>query len=205
MNVIGAGFGRTGTLSLKAALEKLGFAPCYHMVTVFENAAHVPIWQAAADGEDVDWRALFTGFRAAVDWPVSRFYARLMDVYPEAKIVLTVRDPERWYESVQKTIRQASTQGPPETAPHRRMIEAVVWGGTFGGRFEDKAHAIRVYEEHDAQVERTVPRERLLRFEVRDGWGPLCRFLNVAAPDAPFPHLNDTASFLERMAARRAH
>jgi hypothetical protein len=209
LNVIGAGFGRTGTMSLKTALDQLGCGPCYHMIEVFAHPEHIATWQAAAEGQPVDWEALFEGYQAAVDWPACTFYRQLMELYPQAKVVLTVRDAERWYESVCNTILRATTDGsteglPPEMARQRRMVDTLVWQRTFGGRFEDKQHAIAVFEQHRREVEETVPRERLLVYDVREGWEPLCRFLGVAVPaGVPFPALNTTEEGRQRAQDRR--
>jgi hypothetical protein len=208
MDVIGAGFGRTGTLSLKTALETLGFGPCYHMSTVFEHLHHIPIWQAVGDGRHVDWETVFAGYRAAVDWPTSAFYTRLMAAYPRAKVILTVRDPDAWYASVRRTIyHEPDDQLPPDTPPelvaHRRMADTIIWDGLFRGGFADRAHAIDIFNRHIAEVKSAVPADRLLVYNVREGWEPLTRFLDVETPAIPFPHLNDTASFLENREARR--
>lgn len=207
MKILGAGFGRTGTMSLKAALEELGYGPCYHMVEVFENPAHIELWDAAAQGEPVDWKKLFSGYQAAVDWPAAAFYKELMEVYPEAKVLLTVRDPEKWYESTKNTIysgpRQVSTRISTPVGRPPQMIEKLIWEGTFGGNFEDRHYAIEVFKHHNKEVKEYVPSERLLVYEVQEGWGPLCEFLGVRAPkDQPFPHLNDTESFLSMMRER---
>lgn len=215
MEVIGAGFGRTGTMSLKAALEELGFAPCYHMIELFENPEHAELWEAAARGEPVDWEELFGGHRASVDWPGCTFYKELMEAYPEAKVLLSVRDPERWYESTKNTIYRRRKTTPmsrimslmrvfsPAMRRSTRVIDEVIWEGTFGGNFEDRRYAIEVFTRHNEEVRRRVPADRLLVYEVKDGWGPLCEFLNVEVPkDKPFPHLNDTAAF-RKMVRRR--
>lgn len=202
LTVIGAGFGRTGTLSLKAALELLGCGPCYHMTDVFEHPNHVALWQAAVEGEPPDWEALFAAYHAAVDWPACAFYEQLLQRYPEAKVVLTIRDPEAWYESARTTIYHVSGPEPGTPPPHLadviRMIRTLIWQQTFDGRFEDKQHAISVFTRHNDAVVARVPPERLLVYNLREGWDPLCRFLGVAAPaERPFPHLNDRATFLE--------
>ena len=205
MKVIGAGFGRTGTFSLKVALEELGCGPCYHMIEVFDKPRHVALWQAAADGRPVDWDELFAGYNAAVDWPACSFYAHLMRVYPEAKVLLTIRDPEAWYESVMNTIYPTSTgvAESPDARAHLDMTKTLIWQGTFGGRFEDKQHALAVFEQHNQEVIETVPAERLLVYEVKEGWEPLCRFLGVPMPAGkPFPRLNDTAEFQRRRQER---
>ncbi len=209
MNVIGAGFGRTGTLSLKVALEALGFGPCYHMVEVFERPQDVAHWQAAAEGKPVAWADLFAGYRATVDWPACTFYAGLMQAYPDAKVVLTVRDPHRWYESVRDTIYATSVgrEGevpPPQMQPFIRMVDTLIWQRTFGGAFADQAHAIAVFTQHNQEVQARVPPDRLLVFDVAQGWEPLCRFLGVPVPAGrPFPHLNDRASFHQVVQGRR--
>ena len=210
MDVIGAGFGRTGTLSLKVALEVLGFGPCYHMTEVFEHPEHVPLWQAAAEGTLPDWAHLFAGYKATVDWPGCSFYEALLRAYPAARVLLTVRDPGRWYESVASTIYAASrgaigggapgAEPPPGREAFGRMIETLIWQGTFGGRFEDREQAIAVFERHNRAVQERVPAGRLLVFDVAQGWDPLCRFLGVDVPAGqPFPHLNDRASFGQRV------
>jgi hypothetical protein len=202
LRVIGAGFGRTGTFSLKTALDLVGVGPTYHMSEVFAHPEHVPIWQAAADGKPVDWDALFAGYHAAVDWPASAFYRQLMDYYPAAKVILTLRDPERWHESGRNTIfpdREMPTEEPtPEQLEWRRMAETALWNGIFDGKVWDREHAIDVFNRHAATVKATVPPDRLLVFEAGDGWEPLCAFLGVPVPDEPYPRLNDTASFQER-------
>lgn len=206
MRVIGAGFGRTGTHSLKGALETLGFGPCYHMSEVFEHADHAALWTAAAAGETVDWDAVFADYHATVDWPSAAFYIRLMEAFPDAPVILTVRDPESWYESCMQTIYPASAPGTDSELvangnPMGAMIAAVVWNGTFHGRFRDRAYAVSVFQEHIREVQARVPAERLLVYEVKQGWEPLCRFLGVEVPATPFPHTNTTAEF-QQSAAR---
>ena len=206
LQIIGAGLGRTGTLSLKAALEELGFAKCYHMVEVFTRKEDAGIWDAAVRGEPIDWDRLFDGYRATVDVPSCLFYHELMAKYPEAKVILTVRDPERWYDSARQTIYFAQNAFPrwaaalnPRMRVFRRMIGRL-WDRMFGGRFEDRVFAIEVFNRHNEQVRRDVPAARLLVYEVSQGWGPLCAFLGVAVPEGkPFPHLNDAAEFRARI------
>ena len=188
MKLIGAGFGRTGTTSLKAALEKLGFDPCYHMTEVFAHPDHADFWVAAWHGEPVDWDGVLGDYEATVDWPACTFYKELMRRNPEAKVLLSVRDPERWYESTRSTIYELTFTGRRSS-----LAKDIIWQGTFDGRFEDKSYAIEVFERHNEEVKRHVPRENLLVYEVKEGWGPLCEFLDVPVPDEPFPYLNDTA------------
>jgi hypothetical protein len=207
--VIGAGFGRTGTLSLKAALEELGLGPCYHMTEAFHHLDHVPMWESAARGEDVDWDLLLGGYHATVDWPGAAFYEPLSQTYPQARVILTVRDPDRWYDSARATIydigkataspvfRVLAVIVPPlrRIGRVRHMIDAVVWHGAFNGRFEDRQNTIRTFNEWNRRVAERIPADRLLVYEVTEGWAPLCRFLDKPVPDTPFPHLNDAASF----------
>ena len=207
LKVIGAGFGRTGTLSLQAALEELGFTRCYHMTEVFRHPERASLWSAARRGEAVDWDALFSGYQAAVDWPPCAFYQELLKRYPDAKIILTVRDADKWYHSARQTIYFVRRAFPawtrwllPRMRRLTRMLDDVVWVGTFQGRFAEKEHAIDVYQRHLDEVRRTVPADRLLVYEVSQGWQPLCDFLGVPAPrNKPFPRLNDTAAFRSRI------
>jgi hypothetical protein len=209
LRVIGAGFGRTGTYSLKAALERLGFGPTYHMLELFEHPDHIPIWRAVGDGATPNWDRLFNGYASAVDWPASAFYRQLMDVFPGAKVILTVRDPERWHESGRNTIfptpdHNGTEDESPEMRAHREMTRTIIWDGIFDGQVLDRNHAIDVFLRHNRSVQERVPADRLLVYDVQEGWEPLCTFLGVPVPDDPFPRLNDTASFNERRQARRS-
>lgn len=203
LDVIGAGLGRTGTLSLKVALEELGFVKCYHMTEVLAQPSHVAAWDAATRGMPVDWEALFQGYRAAVDWPACSFYRDYLSLYPDARVILTVRDADRWYESVSRTIYQVRRTLPrwlPRMRRFLRMVDRLIWDGFFQGRFEDKDYAIAAFQRHNEEVRRVVPPERLLVFEVKEGWGPLCEFLGVPVPEGkPFPRLNDAEDFRTRI------
>lgn len=208
IRVIGAGIGRTGTTSLKLALEQLGFNKCYHMEEVAEHPEHAPIWLAAANGRDVAWDDLFAGYQAAVDLPTYAFYRELMAYYPHAKVILTLRDPEVWYASAAQTIFRL----PPRSlmGPLRLLslfnndlktlikIEPVARQVGYEYFFKgdlSKENAIRVFNQHNQAVQQTVPPERLLVYDVRQGWEPLCSFLQLPVPDAPFPHENTRAEF----------
>ncbi|HZS89059.1 MAG TPA: sulfotransferase [Chloroflexota bacterium] len=199
LQVIGAGFGRTGTMSLKAALEQLGFNPCYHMVEVFSHPDHIALWRAIGEGQPADWEGLFRGYQAAVDLPASEFYEQLMQAYPEAKVVLTVRDPAQWYESASSTIFRVGRDERPFDPPpgFMEMVGAIMRRFCPEG-VDDRAAAIAAFERHNRQVQERVPPERLLVYEVRDGWEPLCRFLGVDVPGASFPRLNDRQEFQNR-------
>jgi hypothetical protein len=198
LKVIGAGFGRTGTRSLKVALEELGFGKCYHMEEVMKNPSHLKRWGEIMAGGEPDWETLFRGYQSATDWPVAAYYQDLMRVYPDAKIILTVRNPERWHRSIMNTIYQLSrrfyrfTRVIPAVHQFLYGMEEVVWKGIFHNKLEDKAYAIKVFNDHIDEVKRVVPEERLLIFEARYGWEPLCKFLNIPVPvDKPYPHKNN--------------
>ncbi len=195
LNVIGSGFGRTGTMSLKLALEQLGFGPCYHMVEVLKNPQAPGWWVDVADGKP-DWAKIFDGYAATVDWPNATFYAELAAAYPDAKIVHTERDPESWFRSTQATIFAAASHGDP-TSPFAAMFEKVI-GRLFDGQLHDHDRLIEVFNRHNAQVRATIPAERLLVFEVAQGWDPLCAFLGVPVPDSPMPKVNSTEEFVGR-------
>ena len=211
MKVIGAGFGRTGTLSVKAALETLGLGPCYHMLTAFERPDHLRQWNTAQRGGTVDWSALFDGFGSTMDWPACDFWEQLTEAYPDAKVVLTVRNPERWYESFRETLAplwdaDSPADGGP-TAEFREYLELVrsIANETFDGRLDDKEHVISSFEKHNREVREKVPADRLLVYEVQQGWEPLCEFLGTDVPEnTPFPHLNDRSSFQEMVRQRLA-
>jgi hypothetical protein len=215
VKVIGAGFGRTGTASLQSALQDLRFGPCYHMYEVFEHPEHADFWEAALRGETVDWNEVLGGYEATVDWPACTFYEQLMERHPDAKVLLSVRDPERWYESMRSTIYELTKLS--GRSPFARLGLALLsllrfgtftirpWQiaqkleeETFEGEFENKRRAIEVFDRHNEEVKRRVPKERLLVYEVKEGWGPLCEFLGVEEPDKPFPHVNDAAE-IQRM------
>lgn len=204
LQVIGAGFGRTGTWSLKAALEQIGAGPCFHMIDLREVPDRAALFLAALQGEPADWGATFEGYDSTVDWPGCTFYKDLMATYPEAKVILSVRDPEKWYASAERTIyalKEAALRGalaedrvvaPPEVL---LMIKTLIWDHTFEDRFADKAFAIEVFERHNEDVKRTVPADKLLVYEIQQGWEPLCEFLDVDVPADEFPHLNDAETF----------
>jgi hypothetical protein len=199
LKVIGSGFGRTGTMSLKLALEQLGFGPTYHMVEVFKNPQAPGWWVDAADGNP-DWAKIFAGYNSTVDWPNATFYAELAQAYPHAKVIHTERDPEAWFKSTQATIFSDTISGDPNS-PFAGMFEKVI-RRLFDGRMHDHDHLIEVYNRHNAQVRATIPAERLLVYEVVQGWDPLCAFLGVPVPEAPMPKVNSTEEFVGRLAAR---
>lgn len=204
IEVLGAGFGRTGTLSLKFALETLGYYKCYHMIEVMLNEGHVEQWRRAARRETVDWRALYKGYRATVDWPSASFWRELRVAYPNAKVILTLRDSEQWYTSVMNTIWKLSStalaegqrRGDEKMVERALMTDEVVWGGVFGNRMDDRDHVIECFERHNQAVIDSVPAEQLLVYRPGDGWEPLCEFLQLPIPDTDYPKMNSTEDFL---------
>ena len=190
LSVIGAGLGRTGTMTMKLALEQLGFGPCHHMLEVIQNPPTAALWEAAADGAP-DWDALLGGYRAAVDWPSVAFYRDLADLHPEAKVILTVRDPDAWFRSTQATIFGFPTDGPP--TPFSTMLRKLM--ARFTSDLKDRDGVIAAFNAHNAEVRRVIAPGRLLVYEARQGWEPLCAFLGVPVPDAPMPHVNTTEDF----------
>jgi hypothetical protein len=194
LKVVGAGLGRTGTHSLKLALERLVDEPCYHMIEVFGHPDHVPMWHQAVRGQMPDWDELFAGYGAAVDWPAAAFWKEQSEAYPDALILLSTRDSAGWWRSGDNTIfevfRTADEKMPSEwTAMVKDLFHA------FAGDTVDEQSAVAAYERHNADVRATAPPERLLEWHPGDGWAPLCSALGVAVPDEPFPHVNSTAEF----------
>jgi hypothetical protein len=209
LQLIGAGFGRTGTLSLKAALEQLGYGPCHHMLEVMGKPEHVALWRDAAEGRSVDWAEVYAGYAATVDWPGCTFWRELVELHPDAKVILTLRDRDAWYESARSTIYQALNGVLPAEAPdwladQLAMARKLILERTFSGRFEDRTHAMDVFDAHNQSVKESIAANRLLVFEVADGWGPLCQFLDRPVPDGDFPHLNEGAAFRARMAGMQS-
>lgn len=205
LKIIGAGFGRTGTHSLKSALEILGHGPCHHMYEVRRSAEQIGFWTAAAQGAILDWDQVFAGYSAQVDWPAAYYWQDLARHFPQAKVILTHRDPEEWYTSILSTIMPAAeigrTQDPdPMGRAGSDISYQIVLQKVFGGRLSDKAHALNVYAKHLEHVKQVIPAERLLTYNVRDGWGPLCDFLNVDRPNQEFPSGNSTADFRAKKA-----
>jgi hypothetical protein len=225
LRVIGAGLPRTGTTSMKAALERLGFGPCYHMFEVFTHPDHVDRWLPVVSEPVVDWDRVVEGYLSTQDWPASHFWRELADAYPEAKVVLTVRDPHAWYPS----LRTLLTQGPamPEMAsqevpapmgaaaaaierlrPLLNLIGRSHFGADWsvGDDLADEDLVVAAFHRHAAAVKESLPAQRLLVFDVRQGWEPLCSFLGVPAPaDEPFPHLNDAQWVRQAFEQMRAH
>lgn len=205
MRLIGAGYGRTGTMSLKAALEMLGYGPCFHMIDLIRQPELLPPWERAAAGERIDWTQALDGWGSTIDWPGCTFWEQQHETWPDLPVLLNTRDPEAWYKSCLNSIFAAKEmaargelRGNTESAPApevMKMVNGIIWDGTFHGRFLDKQYAFEVFHRHHADVKARIPADQLLVYEVSEGWEPLCSFLGVPVPDEPFPRLNDTASF----------
>ena len=191
LKVIGAGFGRTGTMSMKAALEQLGLGPCYHMVECLPRGPeHWRKWVDAASGNP-DWDSIFDGFSSSVDFPACSSYRALADYYPDAKVVLTVRDPERWFESTQETIFAPHWIDYLRNSDMAKFMQLTI-NDHLQDRMHDKPHLIKRFNEHIEEVQSTIPASRLLVFRVEQGWQPLCDFLDLPVPETDFPRINDT-------------
>jgi hypothetical protein len=204
LKVVGAGLGRTGTTSLKIALERLTGGRCCHMFEVFEHPESVPLWHAAARGETVDWQALMDRYSATVDWPAAAFWPELAAASPEAIVLLSTRaTPEQWWASMERTIVGVlSAEVPPENeqlVAHRAMVREV-FAQRFTPDWRDPQAAMAAYTRHNERVRGEVPAERLLEWQPGDGWEPVCAALGVAVPSVPFPHENTTPQFRARMA-----
>lgn len=208
LKLINAGLGRTGTTSLKVALERLGYGPCLHMFDIIGSDERLQQWEKiVCDAQRPDWEAVFDGYTTAVDGPSAIYYREIMEAFPEAKIILTIRDAERWYQSTYDTLYQLvlmSEKNPPKigSLPARiyRLTSTMVWNGLFGGRFSDKEHAIEVFNNHNQEVVQNIDPDNLLVYDVKQGWEPLCAFLGVDVPPGDFPHANDTDFFRKRLA-----
>ena len=210
IKVIGAGYGRTGTNSLKNALEKLGFGKCYHMEELLRNPAGVKHWKNAFNKTEVDWNALFSGYRSGVDFPLCMYYLELAEYYPDSKVILSIRDAESWYDSVFSTIfsfdpglvvKLKIFLFMPFSAIARNLFKVIllnnksIWVKLFEGKFKDREYAIRNYNAHIEAVKKNIPPERLLVYEVKEGWEPLSKFLDKDVPSSPFPHTNVKEDF----------
>jgi hypothetical protein len=200
LEVIGPGFGRTGTMSLKNALEILGFGPCHHMEEVFKNPQQVPHWEAVAAGKPVVWEDVFAGYRAQVDWPGAHPWRELAAAYPKAKVVLSVRPEDAWWNSFSSTIGALMDAPEREKMPPfmNTMLDVgfeFIQNQTFGSPVTDREGAIRAYRKRIEDVKASIPAKRLLVFDVTEGWEPLCTFLDRPVPDIPFPRTNAKEHF----------
>lgn len=196
LKVIGTGFGRTGTDSMRLALNMLGFGPTHHMVEILENPALKERWRALAQGAAPDWDYLFEGYNSCIDWPSAYYWRELIAAYPDARVLLTWRTPDSWWTSFSNTIVKSVSDTDDPASLGRTLIAEK----TFGGRMDDRDHAIATYEANVAEVIATVPADRLLVHRLGDGWGPLCAHLGLPVPEEDYPNRNKKKDFLDRLA-----
>ena len=211
IKVLGAGFGRTGTTSLRSALEELGFGPCYHVYQLFKDPSEIEFWENLYQGKEVDFDSFFTNYQAVFGFPGYYFYRQLMENFPKSVVILSYTDPDKWYEDAANTIFSAEhfkrekedakivRQNNPFIADCLDRIydleQSAILNGYFQGRFKDKKYTIIRFKQRIEEVKKVVPPERLLVYEIEQGWKPLCEFLDVPVPDKLFPHLNHPSSF----------
>jgi hypothetical protein len=201
LKVVGSGLGRTGTKSLQSALNILGLGPCHHMVEVFAHPESAKLWIEAGAGRP-DWDAIFAGYHSMVDYPGAHYWRQIAAHYPNAKVLHSVRDPDRWFESTQATI--FASEGPTSRpGPFSEFFATFM--RDFGANLHDRAFMTDYFRRHTENVIRTIPPERLLVYEVGQGWAPLCEFLSVPIPEAPFPSENSRAEFIARLKADPPH
>ena len=192
--VVGAGVGRTGTHSLKVALEQLLGGPCHHMVEILGDPSQIPAWIDAIEGRPVDWSKMLENYRSIVDWPGGAFWRELLAANPDALVLLSVRDPEDWYRSASNTIFLTFDHMPPDVAPWMNSVRKMLHE-RFSDQFGDPAAMIAAYEQHNEAVRREVLSSQLLEWRPTDGWAPICERLGVAVPAEPFPVTNSTDDF----------
>lgn len=197
LKVIGSGLGRTGTKSMQTALNMLGVGPTHHMVEVFAHPESIPLWVAAGQGRP-DWDAIFDGYRAMVDYPGAAYWRELAAYYPDAKVLHTVRDPDKWFDSTQATIFAPGSAADAQEGPMVPFFESFM--GDLRHHLHDRAYMTDYFLRHTEAVKAAIPPERLLVFEVGEGWERLCRFLGVPVPAEPYPSENSTAEFQARLA-----
>ncbi|MBG1231745.1 sulfotransferase family protein [Aestuariivirga litoralis] len=194
LKVIGTGFGRTGTDSMREALDILGFGPCHHMHEVIAHEQQKQMWRAKVQGAPLSWEELFAGYQSCVDWPSAYYWRELITAYPQAKVILTHRSAESWWASFEKTI----LAGLSKSTDPQSVGLALIRDKVFGGKMNDKAHAMACYEANIKAIRETVPAARLLVHELGDGWVPLCAHLGVPVPAVDYPSANSAEAFNTR-------
>ncbi len=204
MRIVGAGLGRTGTLSLKQALERLLGQPCYHMLEVLANPGHVDVWHEAIRGNPPEWREFFGGYGATVDWPAVTYYHELADIYPDSLVLLSTRDADVWWRSANRTIFESMRRGGGDDPAQQSFVAMAteMFQTTFAPSLEDEDGCKAAFEQHNQRVRDTIPHDRLVEWQPGDGWEPLCTALDLPVPEEAFPHTNTTEEFLE---IRRPH
>ena len=198
LKVVGSGLARTGTKSLQTALNMLGFGPCHHMVEVFAKPETMALWIEAAAGRP-DWEAIFADYHSMVDYPGAHYWRQLADYYPSAKVLHSERDPDKWFDSTQATIFEPASLVTRPESPMAPFFQS--FSGPFRADMHDRAYMTDYFRRHNEEVKRTIPPERLLVYEAGQGWEPLCQFLGVPVPNAPYPSENSRAEFIARTKA----
>lgn len=214
LKVFGTGHGRTGTMSLKLALEQLGFGKCYHMYELLNNPDQIIYFEKAERGEKVDWDELFKGYHSACDMPVIRYYEQILAMYPDAKVIHTTRDADSWFKSITQTIFWATKPSfgmilsmivrMPFSSQLRKRLRVFKYNSKmldtlFGKELKDKEKIIKCFNEHNEKVLNSISKEKLLVYDVKSGWEPLCKFLNVPVPVTPFPRVNSKDEFVNNV------
>ena len=214
LKVIGTGLGRTGTYSLKLALEHLGFGKCFHMLELFQKPEKIRYFRNAEKGYDVNWEDVFSNYCSVVDYPAARYFRQITAAFPEARIIHTYRDPEEWYDSAMQTIFWVNRMPVsmyakfgmylPFRREIRRRLPVLIYNRKlmyleFGRKLSNKAEVISYYEKHTERVIREIPEEKLLVFDSKDGWEPLCKFLGVSIPETQYPHFNKRPDFKNKV------
>lgn len=214
LKIIGVGGPRTGTASLKDALEILGFGKCYHMEWLFNHQEDLKYWHELYDTGSTDFDTLFDGFQSSVDFPGYLNYKQLMAKYPDAKFILNDRDPDSWYDSAAETVHSVTPQTIPQKlkmlrkmifssrfrrlAQSFKLVEKYLWVGKYKGQFKNREQTIDIYKKFNEDIKKDIPEEKLLIYNIADGWEPLCSFLGVYVPDVEFPHKNQRKNFQEK-------
>ena len=201
LKVVGSGLGRTGTKSMQTALNMLGLGPCHHMVEVFAHPESRLLWIEASKGKP-DWDAIFADYQSVVDYPGARYWREIAAHYPNAKVLHTVRDADQWFDSTQATIFAPDGPG-TKPGPFQEFFDSVV--SDFRDHMHDRAFMTDYFRRHTETVIRAIPKDRLLVYQVGDGWEPLCKFLGVKVPAEPFPSENSRADFISRLKDRVPH
>ena len=215
IKVIGVGGPRTGTASLKVALEILGFGKCYHMEWLFNHQEQIKYWHELFDTGTTDFDTLFDGFSSTVDFPGYMNYKPLLEKYPDAKLILSERDPEDWYDSAINTVYAVTPQTFGQklgmmkkmifSSRFRKisksfmLVEKYLWNGKYRGKFKNKKLTLKIYNDFNEEVKKYVPSDQLLIYNISDDWEPLCKFLNVKVPDEEFPYKNKRKDFREQI------
>ena len=200
LKVVGSGLGRTGTKSMQTALNMLGVGPCHHMVEVFAHPESMQWWVDASEGKP-DWDLIFKDYQSMVDYPGAAYWKQIADHFPGAKVLHTVRDPDKWWESTQATIF-APGSAPLQTGGGLRDRFFNSFVGPLRDHLADRAYMTDYFRKHTEAVKAAIPAERLLVFEVGEGWDRLCKFLGVPVPAEPYPSENSTAEFQARVKAQ---